>query len=371
MRQTLLRIRFDELWSTEPIDGITALGIGWLLIPWLAYGVWWFVRRRNAARSGAVEDGGWWGPLAVCGAGCAAILTAPEWTSGFASRSVPVYGYGFMLFAGFLAGAWTAVRRARSIGLPPETVWDVATWLFLSGIAGARLFYLVQYRERVFAGKSGTELLRAAVNLPDGGLVLYGGILLAVAVYFAFCKLRGISPWRLGDVLVPSLFLGVAFGRIGCLLNGCCFGDACDLAWGIRFPQGSVPFSSLVMQGLQDPAALRSLPLHPTQIYSAIDGLVLMFLTDRVFRHGFGDGATLAAGWVGYPITRFLIEMLRGDESGQFRTSLTISQWISLLLLGTGLIYAGCLVWRGRNRRGSGVGLLGGASSVSTGPARG
>ncbi len=337
MRQTLLRIRLDDLWSTEPVAGVFAIGAGYLLIPWALFGLWWLFQ---AIRETGLRIEHWPSVLVWCVCG-GMILTLPQFA---AVNSIPVFGYGFMLFAGFLAAGWVGTRRAQREGLSTDLIWDVGMWIFFSGILGARLFYVIQYSDRVFGGKQGLELLWAAVNLPDGGLVLYGGVLLASLAYFVFCRLRRISPLVLADILVPSVFIGVAFGRMGCFLNGCCYGDRCELPWAVTFPQGSVPFQALVARGFLLPDAAASLPLHPTQIYSSINALVLAVLTSVYFKYRSRDGAVVAVALITYPISRIVIEILRGDEMGQFGTGLTISQWVSIgvLIFGIGLA---CWCW--------------------------
>jgi phosphatidylglycerol:prolipoprotein diacylglycerol transferase len=261
--------------------------------------------------------------------------------------SVPVFGYGFMLFLGFVAAGWTAMRRGRMVGLDDTVIWDLSIWILFASILGARMFYLFQYRERVFA-KSETfvDYLRAAVSLPDGGMVLYGGVLLVLIAYFVFCRTRNLNPLLVGDVVMPSFFVGLAFGRIGCLLNGCCYGDRCELPWRIQFPLGSVPDMALVERGFVGAAENVSLYLHPSQIYSSFNALLLAFLTHSYFRYRHKDGAVLALTLLTYPVTRFVIEFLRGDELGKFNTSLTISQWVSIGLFSFGLLYLSWLTKR-------------------------
>ena len=151
-----------------------------------------------------------------------------------------------------------------------------------------------------------------------------------------------MRPLLLADVVTPSIFLGIGFGRIGCLLNGCCYGDRCDLPWAITFPPGSVPYEVLKQLGFLAPNAVASLPLHPTQIYSSIGGFILAYLTATIFKHRRHVGEVLAVGAIFYPINRFLIEFVRGDEFTQMNTGLTISQLVSIgvLICGAGyLIY--------------------------------
>jgi len=336
MRQTLVRFLLTDLWTVQSVNGTDELGIGWLLVPWAIYGlVRVLVARYKTGDWKSITGSGAIVWLALGGG----ILLVPTLIGGRVPlESIPIRGYGFMLFLGFVFGAWWAARRAATVGIDGELVWDLAMWIFFAGIAGARLFYIVQKHEEVFANQSGLGLILAAVNLPDGGLVLYGGVLLGIVAYVLFCRWKKIDALLMADIVVPSLFLGLALGRIGCLLNGCCFGDRCDLPWAVRFPAGSVPFEMLVKRGFLSPDADASLWLHPTQIYSSIDALVLALLTACYFRVRPCNGAVLAVGWLTYPITRFVMEYLRGDELGQFNTSLTIAQWVSI-----GMFVAGCL----------------------------
>jgi phosphatidylglycerol:prolipoprotein diacylglycerol transferase len=167
---------------------------------------------------------------------------------------------------------------------------------------------------------------------------------------------KKISAPLLADVMIPSLLLGVGFGRVGCFLNGCCYGDRCDLGWCFAFPAGSVPDVALVSQGVQAADdVLRRISLHPAQLYSAFDGVVLAFLTASYFRRRPYDGAVVTLGWLCYPITRFLIEYVRddeahvvvplrtflffGDEVGGWQSPFTISQWVSFGLFAAGLVF--------------------------------
>jgi phosphatidylglycerol---prolipoprotein diacylglyceryl transferase len=268
-----------------------------------------------------------------------------------AGTNLPIYGFGAMLFLGFVAGAWTASRRAARIGMHPELIWDIGIWLFLAGVIGCRMFYCIQYGSRMFYNdvnghhvlKSVPDLIFAAVDLPDGGLVYYGGIPAGMLAAAWFCRQRKINLLALGDVLIPSLFLGMAFGRIGCFLNGCCYGDRCNLPWGVQFPMGSVPDMALVVGGFVGPDQDVNFRLHPTQLYSSLDGLFLYMLTAAYFPFRPRNGAVVALAALTYPISRFAIESLRADEVGQFSTSLTISQWISILIFSCGIVFAVCL----------------------------
>ncbi len=273
--------------------------------------------------------------------------TEPRFAQTF-PQSLPVRGYGFLMSLGFLAGGITATLLARRVGIPGDVVWDLGIAALFGGIVGARLFYLVQYPDHVFKDKSGWELVLAPFQLQEGGLVLLGGLIFGSVVFLTYARLRKVKPLLMADIALPGFFVALAFGRLGCLMNGCCYGDRCELPWALEFPLGSVPDMALVIKGFIAPESQSSMPLHPTQIYSSLDALILAFLTITYFRYRSRDGEVLALGMLTYPITRFCIEYLRGDEMGQFGTGFTISQLVSLGIFGTGLVFAFWLSHRPR-----------------------
>ena len=135
---------------------------------------------------------------------------------------IPIYGYGTMLFLAFVFCTWLAVRLGRREGISKERVQDLAVWIFISGIIGARAVFMIQYHD---SNSSPLEFFK----LWDGGLVFYGGPLGAVIGYFIayFLWLRSdhVSNWKVADFIAPCAALGLALGRVGCLLNGCCYGN--------------------------------------------------------------------------------------------------------------------------------------------------
>lgn len=339
MRQTLFRVAFHEpwaLWTTDAATGLPLLGVGFLLAfaaaAWIA-GRWWLDGRRwskDLTRSTVI-----W--AAVIGA-----LSVPELADRLPVSSLPIFGYGSMLLVGFSCALAFARRQARLAGIDPDIMFDMGYWLLIPGVVGGRLAFLAQHGDGVFLDDAGHPLpfgrmLFAAVNLSEGGLVLIGAMVGGAIGFFAFCHRRRVSPLALADVIVPSIFIGIGFGRIGCLLNGCCFGDACSLPWGIAFPHGSVPFEALAQRGFLDPAAAATMPLHPTQVYMSIDGFLLAIVTALYFLVRTRPGDVLALGCILCAITRILIEFLRNDEMGQLGTRFTISQYYSLGILAAGI----------------------------------
>ncbi|OJW23918.1 MAG: prolipoprotein diacylglyceryl transferase [Planctomycetales bacterium 71-10] len=245
--------------------------------------------------------------------------------------NLPIYGYGAMLVLAFASSTMLAAWRAKREKLDSEMVFDMAFWLFAGGLFGARLFYVIQYRDGF---RSPLDFFK----FWNGGIVYYGGIFGGVAAFFIYRKFNPFPIRPYLDALAPSIAIGTMFGRLGCFLNGCCFGDVCHTALGVRFPKPTDPWTSQVRNGLIPPDAAFSLPLHPTQLYSAIDALVLLILLSAYFPMRRRDGEVIGVLMIAYPITRFLIEYVRNDE-GIFFAGMTISQTISVGLLAAAGAY--------------------------------
>jgi phosphatidylglycerol:prolipoprotein diacylglycerol transferase len=261
------------------------------------------------------------------------ILTLPVF------GGIKLFGYGLMLFLAFLGSTNLAARVARREKLDPEVIYDLSLFVFLGGLLGARLFYVIQYW--------GVKVHTVAdiFRVWEGGIVLYGSIIGGTLAFFLYRVLR---PFPLGpflDAIAPALALGIAIGRFGCFLNGCCYGDVCRLPWAVSFPEPSPPWQAHQLAHLIGPDAHWSLPVHPTQLYSVIDGLILMTLLLAFFPLRKRDGEVMALLMVTYPVTRVLIEYLRNDEP-VFFAGMTISQNISLVVVSCGLLY-----WAGLSRR--------------------
>lgn len=341
MRQVLIYILLKRpfAWAEKDLQsGVPGFGSTWIIgaaaLVWLAYQ---FIRQRGLVGE-AKQTALYWGGLLL-----ASVFVLPS----LGPQRLPIFGYGMMVLIGFLSGMALSKIRARRLGLDPEIINDMSLWLLLTGVAGGRLAYLGQYWRQIYAKcQSIPDYLLATVNLSEGGLVLIGALVGGAVGFFVFCRTRRVRPMLLADVIIPGVFVGVGFGRIGCLLNGCCFGDPCSLPWAIQFPKGSVPWLDLVNRGLLNPAAPLTMPLHPSQVYSAIDGFLLATILWNLFPLRTRDGQLLGAACMAYACTRFMLEFLRNDEPGRLGTSLTISQWYSM---GLFVIGAGLLTWLSRN----------------------
>ena len=274
-------------------------------------------------------------PLAVAGA--LFMWGLPALDDG---RGVPVRGYGVMLLLAAAAGTWLSIVRGRAVGFDADTILALAMEVFLWGLVGARLFYVIEYRAQFFPPGVGLlEALPAVLNIAAGGLVVFGSLPTAAFATWRFARRREIPLLRLADCIAPGLLLGLAIGRVGCFLNGCCFGGPCDLPWAVRFPPESPPWLDQVARGLL-PAALPgnaalpwSLPVHPAQLYAALDAALLAALAVVFTPLARRDGEVFALVLTLHPLSRILLEAIRIDEPPAFGTPLSISQLVSLVLL--------------------------------------
>jgi phosphatidylglycerol:prolipoprotein diacylglycerol transferase len=258
--------------------------------------------------------------------------------------NVPVYGFGLMVVVAFYVALASAVWRSRREKLDPEVIYDLAVWMLVGGLVGARLFYVLEYwGERV-------QTVADVFKVWEGGIVFYGGVIGGFAAFFLRRLVRPFPVLATLDALAPSVALGSGLGRIGCFLNGCCYGDVCTIpGLAVRFPAGSPPWLAERTRGLIEPDAPHSLPIHPTQLYSAVDGLLLFALLSAYYPLRRRDGEVIALLAIIYPITRFLIELLRDDESALF-AGMTVSQLLSVLLLTFGLNLWAYLAGKPRGR---------------------
>lgn len=154
------------------------------------------------------------------------LFEIPGTKGWFGPDGIPLHGFGVMLFLCFVLTAMVwGPRRAVQVGLPKERLQDMAILVFVTGIAGARIVYMIQYADQ-FKGKN---LFFEFFKIWEGGIVFYGSVIGGVIAFLAFrhfvLKKLGVSVWKLGDAVAPLVAFGLALGRIGCYLNGCCWGQ--------------------------------------------------------------------------------------------------------------------------------------------------
>lgn len=406
MHPTLFLI--PRTWAGYPLFGLGILLALWL-VGWGGY-LAWLVWRR-----GWTDDVRGHLPFVIVGALVIGVI-APRIGD---ERGLPIRGYGVMLLVALVAGLTLTLRRARRLGLDPELMYSLLFWLAVPGVIGARLFYVVEYWED-FRGATWGETLANVAQITEGGLVVYGSAIAAAGGLFAFAWLHRLPALALADLIAPAGALAMGIGRIGCFLNGCCYGGATDLPWAVTFPFGSPPYFAEVRSGQtalwgiwfdDEPTATASIlrvdpdspaarvgltagqivvkverrpietvaqaqaalvaharpdaellvwtmgdpvarwmrlpgtlppsrPVHPAQLYSAIDGMLLAWVLWAFTPWHRRDGAVFALYLCLYPVSRFLQEIIRTDEGAIGSTGLTISQNVSLAILAVGVILA-------------------------------
>lgn len=240
-----------------------------------------------------------------------------------------IHWYGLLLAIGFIAGIWTASQRAVRDGIPPEAVVDAGAWLIVGAIVGARFLYVISYWERLmqepmFPKAPWTEVFM----VQRGGLVFYGGLIGATASGLIYVWKKKLPVWKFADALAPSIALGYVPGRIGCLMNGCCFGRETSVPWAIQYPREHSTFPHHV---------------HPTQIYDALLSLGLYLGLAWLYRRKKFDGQIFATYLLCYAVTRSVVEAFRGDYPVSKMAGLvTPAQWVSIGIFAAGAI----LFWR-------------------------
>jgi phosphatidylglycerol:prolipoprotein diacylglycerol transferase len=173
------------------------------------------------------------------------------------THGIPIYGFGMMLFLAFILCTWLAGRRAEREGIAREHIQDLAIWVFIGGLIGARVTFLYHQNPKMSFG----ELLDQIYRIWDGGIVLYGSVIGALAGYLVayvfFFRKAHLSTLKLADVVAPSVAIGLCLGRMGCFLNGCCYGQvactACPV-YAVHFPLSAPAREGLVMDGYQTAA---------------------------------------------------------------------------------------------------------------------
>lgn len=418
MLSTLLQIPHD-------VAGLPIFGFGWALGAWLITGIGfiaWLIKRQ-----GWNDDTRSYLPMFLMVA--VAIAFVLPWieekdpATGL-SAGLPIRGYGVMVMLGVVSGVSLAAWQAKRVGLDPEHIFTLAFWLFVAGIVGARGFYVVQNWSQ-FQRPSLGETISEVMKFTQGGLVVYGSFIGATLALVVYCRREKLPLLAIADLITPSMLLGLSLGRIGCFLNGCCFGGLCALPLGVSFPETSPPFQHQLATGLfygvrvdwddatnqpfiakvePDSAASkagvtvgtvirsvngfpanawpnafaqiaetggritlesdggkkfewqasavprRSLPVHPVQLYAAVEAGLLSLVLWSYFPFRRRDGELFALLLLIHPIARFLQEMIRDDLPGALGTPLTISQLLSVLMF-----VVGAAAWIALARRPRGV----------------
>ena len=279
----------------------------------------------------------------------------------FGGREVGLHTYGILIGVGCAVAIALAFRDARRRGLDGGKILDLSFWMLVAGLVGSRVFY-VALNAGAFArtcfGEGDDSQARGlgalfadctrALQIWEGGLIFYGGLLAAALTAYLFARRQGWSFWTLGDIYAPSLAVGHALGRLGCYAAGCCFGKACAAGarWCATFGADSVAYEELRAVSALPATATVTPPLHPTQLYEAAGELaifgVLLAVRRRAIARQPGTLILLYAAF--YGLLRFTVELFRGDFARRYLVQLDtpgLARWLGLpagepALLSTG-----------------------------------
>ena len=232
-----------------------------------------------------------------------------------------LHSYGLMLAVSFFVGILLASRRAPARGLSPDLIFDTSLVIIFAAVLGARLMYVVFHLAEM---QSWVDV----VSLWSGGLTVYGGVLGAMAAAWVYLRRRRVPFLRVADTVAPSLGLGLGLTRLGCFLNGCCYGKPTTGPFGVHFPVDSF------VARLFDGAAV-----HPTQLYSAFTGFAILAILLLADRRPQATGRLFALYLMLDASGRFLLDFARYYEANVYMLHLTVNQLIciGLFLLGLAL----------------------------------
>jgi phosphatidylglycerol:prolipoprotein diacylglycerol transferase len=212
---------------------------------------------------------------------------------------LPIRAYGVMLVIGFLIAVWRAQRISKRYGFTPESTMDAALVCLICGLIGARIgFILANWSS--FSGNL-SEIFR----IWSGGLSFHGGLAAGLLGGLIYARVKKLPIWNGMDMFAPSIVFAYAFGRIGCFLNGCCYGSPTTLPWGVKFPDEQFP-------------GMLTRPSHPAQLYSTLINLVLFVLLIRLEKRRKFRGQIFAAFLMLHGIYRFGVELIRAGATSRY-----------------------------------------------------
>ena len=233
---------------------------------------------------------------------------------------ITIYAYGTFMAIAFMVAIFFLVRHAEKADLTSSQVMDLGLVSIIGGILGARVAYVLSHWSEF--QNNCLEILM----IHHGGLVFYGGILGGCIALIVFLKIKKLPILKTIDIFLPALVLGHAIGRIGCFLNGCCYGRPTQLFCAVDFPIGTLPYQ------VYGPGHA----VHPVQIYSFLLLLLLFCILSYILLHKRYHGQVLGFYLLTYPFLRFNLEYFRGDRI--FVNSLSLFQIVSVVLFVCGIV---------------------------------
>ncbi|MBN1822824.1 MAG: prolipoprotein diacylglyceryl transferase [Endomicrobiales bacterium] len=223
--------------------------------------------------------------------------------------------YGVLVALGLFAALEYVVLRSKKHGIPENRIIDLVLYTIISGLVGARLFYVLLNLKFYFSRPWD------ALKIWEGGLVYYGGFLFgAAAVIYYVRRHEELDFWMMADLMAPALALAHFFGRLGCFFAGCCYGTPTSLPWAVKFT---------------NPECLAPLGVwrHPVQLYEAAVNLSIFFLLHKYDTGRHPKGFVLAAYLGAYGVARFVLEFFRGDDRGGTLLAMSPGQLLSIALV--------------------------------------
>jgi len=233
----------------------------------------------------------------------------------FSVGPLTIHGYGFMIGLGIICCILMAAHRAKKQGLSADAVYDIAIWGVLSGFLGAKILYIIV--------EFPTFIKDPMSVIGSEGFVVYGGLIGGVLGAAVYGKIKKLNFWKYLDIAAPTISMAQGFGRLGCLMAGCCYGRPTDAWYGIVFPEGCMA-----------PAGVK---LVPTQIISSLGNFIIMTVLILYSKKSKHPGNVGAMYMVLYGIGRILIEILRNDDRGALG-ALSTSQFISIFIILGGIL---------------------------------
>lgn len=262
----------------------------------------------------------------------------------------PVHLYAVMIALGFVVGVAMIWREAPRFGFERDMILDLLWWLLVMGLVGSRIaFILTNWEEYYYPCVDfehyNTLNIEPPIGEPDcwrlfrfwqGGLVFYGAPIASLLTLFVFMRRERKPALPAADLIIPYLALGQAFGRLGCLAAGCCFGKPWDGALALHFPPNTMPWRQHLHDGLIEHTAETSLGVFPTQIMDSLTGFLLFAVLLWIRKRRRFDGQVMVSWLILYPVARSLNELYRGDEDRKMLAEIVVEPLNRLLGLEPG-----------------------------------
>jgi phosphatidylglycerol:prolipoprotein diacylglycerol transferase len=246
---------------------------------------------------------------------------------------LPIHSYGFMLALSFLLGIWLGGLRCKRRGLDGDVISDVGFWVIISAILGSRLYYVVLHFEEFEGDLLGIINPFHGGSTGIGGLVMYGGYIGAILAGLLYFKLKKLPFLPYADATAPTIGIGIFLTRIGCFLNGCCFGAATESSVGMHFPPSS-------------PAGQYQLHIHagalyPSQLFESAGGLAIAAIILLVGRKRIFNGFEFFLTGLLYSVLRFAIDFTRYYTPQEMMLGMTHNQ---IVCIGIFIVFGGLML---------------------------